>query len=138
MQVVHVGFSLDYRDLILHIQRAKTLKQVHTENCLDLLTLMGVGQQAAHGAEKPPGPITNQGGLVARVASLLFSSGRRAGGGRKPVTKGREAIAKARRRARSSLAAVEANERHIKRLMRERYKCSGYAFVTFNKYQVCE
>ena len=94
-EVVHVGFSLNYRGLIKRIQQAKSLREVHTNNCLALLNLMG-------------------------------KLGRK------------EQILRARRAARASLAAVEENNRVIKRLMKERYQGTGYAFVTFNKYQVAQ
>lgn len=49
-----------------------------------------------------------------------------------------EKIKSARLSARASLRAVEENNKQIKALMRERYQCTGYAFVTFNKYQVAQ
>ena len=94
-EVVHVGFSLNYGDLIKRIKRAKILKERHTNDCLALLQLMG---------------------KLARA----------------------DQINDARRVARASLRAVEENNRTIKQLMRERYSCTGYAFVTFNKYQVAQ
>eukprot|EP00966_Prymnesium_polylepis_P234487 5423773-Prymnesium_polylepis.1 len=50
----------------------------------------------------------------------------------------KEEMLRARDDARKCLAAVEANDKEIKRLMKRRYKCTGYAFVTFNQYQVAQ
>ena len=50
----------------------------------------------------------------------------------------KEDVVRARKQATASLLAVERNEAEIKRLMRRRYKCTGYAFVTFNQYQVAQ
>ena len=93
--MVHVGFSLNYGELITRIQKSKVLREKHTNHCLVLLELMGM---LAH----------------------------------------KDKIIRARQRARASLRAVEENNRSIKQLMRERYTCTGYAFVTFNKYQVAQ
>ena len=39
-EVVHVGVSLNYRELILAIQNTHDLRNVHTDNLLDLATKM--------------------------------------------------------------------------------------------------
>ena len=41
-QVVHVGFSLNYGELITRIQKSKVLREKHTNHCLVLLELMGM------------------------------------------------------------------------------------------------
>ena len=50
----------------------------------------------------------------------------------------KEEMLRARDTARHCLAAVEQNDSEIKQLMKLRYRCTGYAFVTFNQYQVAQ
>ena len=95
-EVVHVGLSLNYRDLILAIQKGQG-------------TATG-----AHGSESLE--------LLRKMSNLAK----------------KEEIFEARKRAKRTLDAVDANEKRIKQLMRNRYHCTGYAFVTFNSIMVAQ
>lgn len=99
--VVHVGLSLDYRQLIQAVHTTRALKDRHNDLLLYLVQVVG----AAHEGDAE-GP--------AKQKALA------------KVTTAREAVMK-------SMRKLEEHDRHIKGLMRARYRCTGYAFVTFDK-----
>ena len=103
--VVHVGLSLDYRQLIQAVKTTRTLKDRHNDLLLYLVQVLAHQEGGGGGAARPE-----------RQAKADVAK----------VGRARAAVIK-------SLARLEEHDRHIKGLMRARYRCTGYAFVTFDK-----
>ena len=106
--VVHVGLSLDYRTLIQAVNTTRTLKNRHNDLLLYLVQVLGAASSRVQQEEGMPSP---KGQAKADVAK---------------VGRARAAVIK-------SLAKLEEHDKHIKGLMRRKYRCTGYAFVTFDK-----
>ena len=103
--VVHVGLSLDYRQLIQAVNTTRTLKNRHNDLLLYLVQVLAHQEGGGGGAARPE-----------RQAKADVAK----------VGRARAAVIK-------SLARLEEHDKHIKGLMRARYRCTGYAFVTFDK-----
>jgi len=103
--VVHVGLSLDYRQLIQAVKTTRTLKDRHNDLLLYLVQVLAHQEGGGGGAARPE-----------RQAKADVAK----------VGRARAAVIK-------SLARLEEHDKHIKGLMRARYRCTGYAFVTFDK-----
>ena len=101
-EVVHVGHSLDYRQLVLQMKKTQRLKDDHTDALLALSRCMKADLEQQR---------------LGRTAVVVA--------GKRTV--------KARAYAKKTIAAVEENDHHIKALMKCRYHCTGYSFVTFDK-----
>ena len=146
-EVVHVGVSLNYRELILAIQNTHDLRNVHTDNLLDLATKMEAAKsnhanvlslesaladeaaaQAAQAAQGATPTSVELGSAMYKQAGLQ----KRLAAAHKEERRTSAVLHKARAQSRKSEARLEANEKHIKQLMKKRYDCTGYAYVTFN------
>ena len=138
--VVHVGLSLDYRKLIQAVHTTRTLRNRHNDL---LLYLVQVGSEWCVASSGGTTTYRSCLGQVLGVTSRASQEGGRAnqeggaeGGVGRPEgqTKGDLAkVGRARAAVIKSLAQLEEHDKLIKGLMRARYRCTGYAFVTFNK-----
>jgi hypothetical protein len=128
-EVVHVGVSLNYRDLILEIKQAQVLRNNHTDNLLDLATKMEAAKVDSANVEAlqklvgQPNTVAAASGGVdgasdAELRTQLLAAQRQ-------ERRGKLVLHKARMHAQRSHATVDANEKQIKTLMRQRYQCTG-------------
>ena len=104
--VVHVGLSLDYRQLIQAVKTTRTLKQRHDDLLVHLVRVLGQQEGGGHG-----------------------------GGAARPERQAKADVAKvgrARAAVIRSLARLEEHDKRIKGLMRARYRCAGHALVTLD------
>jgi len=108
--VVHVGLSLDYRQLIQAVKTTRTLKQRHDDLLVHLVRVLG--QQ--EGGGRP----AHEGGGAARPERQAKADVAKVGRARAAVIR--------------SLARLEEHDRRIKGLMRARYRCAGHALVTLD------
>ena len=100
--VVHVGLSLDYRQLIQAVKTTRTLKQRHDDLLVHLVRVLG--QQEGGGAARPERQAKADVAKVGRARAAVIRS----------------------------LARLEEHDRRIKGLMRARYRCAGHALVTLD------
>lgn len=139
-EVVHVGVSLNYRELILAFHATVQLRNRHTDNLLDLATKMEAAnaakahvaslQAAVEGSQQASGRADTRRGML--DAYKLNERKKRLVAARKAERHGASTLHRARKLAISSNKQLKENESNIKRLMCQKYECTGYAYVTYN------
>ena len=112
--VVHVGLSLDYRQLIQAVKTTRTLKQRHDDLLVHLVRVLGQQEGGGRPAQEGGGA---EGGAARRERQAKADVAK--------VGRARAAVIR-------SLARLEEHDKRIKGLMRARYRCAGHALVTLD------
>ena len=120
--VVHVGLSLDYRQLIQAVKTTRTLKQRHDDLLVHLVRVLGQQEGGGRPAQEGGGA---EGGGAARQEGGVARPERQAKADVAKVGRARAAVIR-------SLARLEEHDKRIKGLMRARYRCAGHALVTLD------
>ena len=111
-EVVHVGLSLDYRDLVFALEAEREAQDGLEDACIHLAHTIADWQQ-----QQP---------AAAAARTSRHSAAMKAAPPKHVV--------RARAAARRAMEVKAEARRRVARLVRRRYVCTGHAFVTFNRF----
>ena len=122
-EVVHVGLSLDYRDLVFALEAEREAQDDLEDACIHLAHTIADAQQDDAAPGGGAARTSRRGGAASAAAAA-------ASGGAPPPKQ----VTRARAAARGAMEAKAGARRRVARLVKRRYVCTGHAFVTFNRF----